>query len=59
MFGTGFVVGAACFIMLGASLAEDHDRRVVWPITIVCALLAGGILGWCFNYFIHWAQPAT
>jgi triosephosphate isomerase len=56
LFGTGFVVGAACVIMLGGSLAHEHDRRIVIPATIVGALIAGGILGWSLNYFFHFAQ---
>jgi len=56
LFGTGFVVGAACVIMLGGSLAQEHDRRIVIPATIVGALISGGILGWSLNYFFHFAQ---
>ena len=53
---TGFVVGAGCIGMLGHSLLDDHDRRVVVPATIAGALLGGGILGWSLNYFFHFAQ---
>ena len=56
LFVTGFLVGAGCCIMLGVSLAEDYDRRIVIPATIVSALLGGAILGWGFNYFFHFAQ---
>jgi hypothetical protein len=56
LFGTGFVVGAACVIMLGGSLAKEYDRRIIVPATIAGALLCGGILGWSLNYFFHFAQ---
>ena len=56
LFGTGFVVGAASVIMLGASLAQEHGKRIVVPATVVTALLCGGIDGWSLNYFFHWAQ---
>lgn len=56
LFVTGFVVGAACIIMLGVSMLEDHDRHFVLPATIVGAILSGGILGWSFDYFFHWSQ---
>lgn len=56
LFIVGFIVGAACIIMLGGSMMEDHDKRIVVPATIVGAILSGGILGWCFNYFFHFAQ---
>jgi hypothetical protein len=56
LFVVGFIVGAACIVMLGGSLLEDHDRRIIIPATILCALLSGGILGWSFNYFFHWSQ---
>ena len=56
LFVTGFIVGAGCVIMLGGSLMEDHDKRIVVPATVVCALIGGGILGWSFNYFFHFAQ---
>ena len=56
LFGTGFVVGAGCVIMLGGSLMEEHGRRYILPATIAGALLSGGILGWSFNYFFHFAQ---
>jgi len=42
--------------MLGASLTADHPKHIVVPATIVGALLSGGILGWSFNYFFHFAQ---
>ena len=53
---TGFVVGAACIGILGVSLLEDYDRRIIIPSTIAGALLGGGILGWSLNYFFHYAQ---
>jgi len=56
LFIVGFIVGAACVIMLGGSMMEDHDRRIVVPATIVGAILSGCIFGWCFNYFFHFAQ---
>jgi hypothetical protein len=56
LFAVGFLVGAGCVVMLGGSMMEDHDRRIVIPATIAGALLAGGILGWSFNYFFHYAQ---
>jgi hypothetical protein len=56
LFITGFIVGAGCIIMLGGSLLADHPKRIVVPATIVCALVSGGILGWSFNYFFHFAQ---
>lgn len=56
LFGTGFVVGAACIVMLGVSLAQEHGHRIVIPATIAGALIAGGILGWSLNYFFHFAQ---
>lgn len=55
-FITGFIVGAACVVMLGGSLMEEYDKRIVIPATIAGALLSGGILGWSFNYFFHFAQ---
>ena len=56
LFIVGFVVGGGCVIMLGRSLLDDHDRRIVIPATAVCALLCGGVVGWSFNYFFHYAQ---
>jgi hypothetical protein len=56
LFGTGFAVGAACIVMLGASLMQEHGRAKILPATIAGALVSGGILGWSFNYFFHWAQ---
>jgi hypothetical protein len=56
LFATGFIVGAGCIVMLGGSMLEDHDRRYVIPATIAGALISGGILGWSFNYFFHFAQ---
>jgi hypothetical protein len=56
LFSTGFIVGAACVIMLGASLAQEHGKRYIVPATVVSALLCGGIAGWSLNYFFHWAQ---
>ena len=53
---TGFVVGAACIGMLGQALLDDYDRRIVIPATIAGAIVGGGILGWSFNYFFHFAQ---
>ncbi len=56
LFSVGFIVGAGCIVMLGGSLLEDHDRRIIIPATIASALICGGILGWSFNYFFHFAQ---
>ena len=56
LFTVGFIVGAACIIMLGGSMMEDHDRRIVVPATVVGAILSGGVCGWSFNYFFHFAQ---
>jgi hypothetical protein len=56
LFSTGFIVGAACIIMLGGSMVEEHGKRIVVPVTIAGALISGGILGWSFNYFFHFAQ---
>lgn len=56
LFITGFVVGAGCCVMLGTSLLEDHDRRIVIPATVASALFGGGLLGWGLNYFFHFAQ---
>lgn len=56
LFVTGFAVGAACILMLGFSLAEEHGRRRILPATIAGALVAGVILGWSLNYFFHWSQ---
>ena len=53
---TGFLVGAGCCIMLGISLLEDYDRRIIIPLTVVSALIGGGLLGWGLNYFFHFAQ---
>jgi hypothetical protein len=56
LFGTGFIIGAGCVVMLGVSLLEDHDGRIILPSTIAGALLSGLVLGWSFNYFFHFAQ---
>jgi hypothetical protein len=56
LFGTGFVVGAGCVIMLGTSMLEDHPKHRVMPPAIAGALIAGLTLGWSFNYFFHFAQ---
>ena len=43
--------------MLGGSLAQEHDHRIVdsrRPSPARC--IAGGILGWSLNYFFHFAQ---
>ena len=56
LFITGFAVGAGCIVMFGIAMLEDHPRRIVLPATVAGALLCGGILGWSFNYFFHWAQ---
>ena len=56
LFTVGFIVGAACIIMLGGSMMDDHDKRFVVPATIVGAILSGGVFGWSFNYFFHFAQ---
>ncbi len=52
----GFILGAGCVTMLGVSLLEDHERRVVVPITAVCALVSGVLTAWAFDYFIHFAS---
>ncbi len=52
----GFLVGAAPVVMLGRSLLEDHERRVVLPATIVTALLCGVIVSWALNSFVRFAQ---
>ena len=57
LFIAGFVVGAGCIVMLGVSLLDDHDRKYVLPATVVGAVFSGLVLGWSFNYFLHWAQP--
>jgi hypothetical protein len=56
LFGTGFIVGAGCIIMLGTSLIEEHGKRNILPATIAGAIVSGAILGWSFNYFFHFAQ---
>ena len=56
LFGTGFLVGAGCVVMLGVSLLEDYAKRVIIPSTIAGALVSGLALGWSFNYFFHYAQ---
>ena len=56
LFGTGFVVGAGCIVMLATSLLEEHPKRVILPPAIAGALVSGLILGWSFNYFFHYAQ---
>ena len=56
LFITGFAVGAGCIVMFGIAMLEDHPRRIVLPATVAGALLCGGISGWSFNYFFHWAQ---
>jgi ABC-type uncharacterized transport system permease subunit len=56
LFIAGFIIGGGCIVMLGGSMMDDHDRRIVVPVTSVCALLVGGIVGWSFNYFFHYAS---
>jgi hypothetical protein len=56
MLIVGFLLGAAPVIMLGRSLLEDHDRRIVLPATIVSALLSGVVVAWCLNYFVGFAS---
>jgi hypothetical protein len=58
LFGTGFVVGAGCVVMLGTSLMSEHGKRFILPATIAGAILCGGVLGWSLNYFFHWAQQS-
>jgi len=55
-YAVGFILGAGCVTALGMSLLEDHDRRVVLPITAVCAVVSGVLTAWAFNYFIHFAS---
>ncbi len=52
----GFIVGAAPAVMLGVSLLEDHERRVVVPAMVVSALLCGIVVAWSLNYFVHFAR---
>jgi hypothetical protein len=56
LFIVGFAVGGGCVVMLGGSLLEDHDKRIIIPATVVGALLTGGLVGWSFNYFFHYAS---
>jgi hypothetical protein len=56
LFIAGFVVGAGCIVMLGVSLLDDYHRKFVLPATVAGALACGLVLGWSFNYFLHWAQ---
>jgi hypothetical protein len=43
-------------VMLGNSLLEDHERRVVVPVTAVCALLSGAVVAWALNVFFYFAR---
>ncbi len=52
----GFLVGAAPIVMLGASMLDDHERRIVVPVTAVSALLSGVAVGWALEYFVHFAR---
>ncbi len=52
----GFLVGAAPVVMLGVSMLEDHERRVVVPATIVSALLCGALVAFSLNFFVHYAN---
>jgi hypothetical protein len=54
----GFLVGAAPIVMLGISLLDDHERRVVVPATVASALASGVIVAWALNYFVHFARLA-
>jgi hypothetical protein len=56
LFVIGFGVGAGCSVALGLSFLEDHERRVVLPITVVGAVIAGLLVGWAFSYFTHFAR---
>ncbi len=58
LFAVGFVLGAGCVTALGVSLLEDHDRRLIIPVTVLTALACGLGVGWALNYFVHWASPA-
>jgi hypothetical protein len=51
----GFLAGAGPVVMLGISLLEDHERRIVVPATVASALVCGGIVAWALNYFVHFA----
>jgi hypothetical protein len=52
----GFVIGAGYVAMLGRSFLDDHDRRIVVPVTAVGAVLAGLLAGWAFDFFVHYAS---
>jgi len=56
MLAVGFAVGAAPVVMLGNSLLEDHERRIVVPVTAACAVLSGAVVAWALNYFYHFAR---
>ncbi len=55
----GFLVGAAPIAMLGRSLLEDHERRLVIPATIVSALCCGAVVSWALDAFVHFAQRSA
>jgi predicted benzoate:H+ symporter BenE len=54
----GFIVGAAPIVMLGVSLLEDHERRLVLPATIASALVCGALVAFSLNYFFHFANSS-
>ena len=56
LFVIGFGVGAGCAVALGLSFLEDHDRRLVLPITAAGAVVAGVLVGWAFSSFTHFAR---
>jgi hypothetical protein len=56
LFVIGFGVGAGCTIALGFSFLEDHERRVVLPLTFASAAVAGVLVGWAFSSFTHFAR---
>ncbi len=56
VLAVGFALGAAPVVMLGNSLLEDHERRVVVPVTAVCALLSGAVVAWALNVFFYFAR---
>ena len=56
LFFIGFGVGAGCTIALGLSFLEDHERRVVIPLTAVGATIGGLLCGWAFSSFTHFAR---
>jgi membrane protein YqaA with SNARE-associated domain len=56
MLAVGFLLGAGPVVALGASMLEDHPRRIVLPATIGSAVASGALVAWAFNYFVHFAQ---